>query len=113
MANPLTRGVLMGLGMALRTKDAVEAFARKLVDESSMNEEEGKRFVDDLLHQSEETRQGLNRMIEDRVRQILKDMGIAGDKDLQKLEARVAGLEAEMQVLRSASGGAEQKGTGA
>ncbi|MFW6330058.1 MAG: hypothetical protein ACOC28_08150, partial [Alkalispirochaetaceae bacterium] len=58
--NPFQEGLYAGLGLALRAKERVEEFGKKISEEYEMNEEEGKRFMDDLMKESEETKTRLD-----------------------------------------------------
>lgn len=97
MENPFRTGIYAGLGLALRTRDAVLETGRRIARESSMSEEEGRKFVDNLLKQSEETRGRLSGLVEDRVSEVMERLDVAKRSDIERLEKRIAELEATQQ----------------
>ena len=102
MENMMKQAVYTGIGFALRTRDAVMELGQRLVSESSMDEEEGKRFVNDLVHQSEEARQRLSTMIQERAEEVVASLNLPTRTDVENLNARIAALEAEVVRRRSA-----------
>ncbi|MFP4373588.1 MAG: phasin family protein [Spirochaetaceae bacterium] len=97
MENPIRTGIYAGLGLALRTRDAVLETGRRLARESSMSEEEGRKFVDDLLKQTENTRSRLSGLIEERVAEVMQRLDVAKRSDIERLEKRIAELETQQQ----------------
>ena len=93
MENPFRTGIYAGLGLALRTRDAVIDAGRRIVQESSMSEEEGRKFLDDLLKQSEDVRGRLSNLVEDRVAEVLNRFDLAKRSDIERLEKRIEELE--------------------
>ena len=75
------------------TKDKVEKVAKKISRDAEMSEEEGRKFVDELVTKSEETRKNIDRYISKHVEAALKKMNIPTRKDVEKLEQRLAKLE--------------------
>lgn len=94
--NLFQEGLYVGLGLALRTKEKVEEFGNKITEEHNMNEEEGKKFVDDLMKESEETKTKLDEVIESRLDSYLKDANIPSKKDIDKLSKKIDELEKKM-----------------
>jgi polyhydroxyalkanoate synthesis regulator phasin len=93
MDNPIRTGIYAGLGLALRTRDAVMETGRRIVQESSMSEDEGRRFVDDLLRQSEDLRGRLSELVEERVSDVLSRFDLARRSDIERLEQHITELE--------------------
>lgn len=65
MENPFRTGIYAGLGLALRTRNAVLETSRRIARENNMSEVEGRKFVDNLLQQSEDARGRLSERIDD------------------------------------------------
>jgi len=97
MDNPIRTGIYAGLGLALRTRDAVMDTGRRIAEESSMSEDEGRRFVDDLLKQSEDVRGRLSELVEERVSEVLNRFDLAKRSDIERLEQRITELESKLQ----------------
>lgn len=96
MENPIRTGMYAGLGLALRTRDAVLDTGRRVVQESSMSEDEGKKFLDDLLKQSDDVRQRFSELIQDRVSEVIGNFDLAKRSDIERLEKRIAELESQL-----------------
>ncbi|TVQ40716.1 MAG: hypothetical protein EA384_02305 [Spirochaetaceae bacterium] len=94
--NPFQEGLYAGLGLALRAKERIEEFGRKISDEYNMSEEEGKKFMDDLLKQSEETRTRLDEVIEKRLEAYLEQAGIPKKQDIDALSKKIDDLEKKL-----------------
>ena len=94
--NPFQEGIYAGLGLALRTKERIEDFAKKITKEHEMNEEEGKRFLDDLVKQSEETKTRLDEVIEKRLETYVADAGLPTKADIDKLTRKITELEKKL-----------------
>lgn len=94
--NPFQEGIYAGLGLALRTKERIEDFAKKITREYEMNEEEGKRFMDDLVKQSEETRTRLDEVIEKRLETYITEAGLPTKADIDKLTRKIGELEKKL-----------------
>ncbi|TVR67730.1 MAG: hypothetical protein EA427_12820 [Spirochaetaceae bacterium] len=94
--NPFQEGIYAGLGLALRTKERIEDFAKKIVHEHEMNEDEGKRFMDDLVKQSEETKTRLDEVIEKRLESYVAEAGLPTKADIDKLTRKITELEKKL-----------------
>lgn len=101
MSSTLEKFLYAGVGFALKGKDKVEEIANRIIEQSKLSQEEGRRFVEEMVAKSEETREEVRKMVEDQVRKTLKDMGIVTKSELEALEARMAALE---EKLKSSKG---------
>ncbi len=94
--NPFQEGLYAGLGLALRTKERIEEFAKKITSEYEMSEEEGKRFMDDMVKQSEETKTRLDEVIEKRLENYVNEAGLPTKADIDKLTRKIGELEKKL-----------------
>lgn len=94
--NIFQEGLYVGLGLAHRTKKKIEEFAQKITREYNMSEEEGKRFIDDLLKESEESETRLDELIEKRLQNYMKDANIPTKQDIDKLTKKIDQLEKKL-----------------
>jgi polyhydroxyalkanoate synthesis regulator phasin len=94
--NPFQEGLYAGLGMALRTKERVEEYAQKIASEYQMNEDEGKRFLDDMVKESKETRTRLDEIVEQRFQAFVDESGLPRKEDVDKLTKKIADLEKKL-----------------
>ncbi len=94
--NPFLEGLHVGLGLALRAKERIEEWGKKISEEYEMTEEEGKRFVQDLLKESEETKTRLDEVVESRLESYLEKAGVPKKKDIDKLSKKLSDLEKKL-----------------
>ena len=104
MKELLKKTLLTGIGFAVLTKEKVEEAARKIAEECKLSEEEGKKFVDELLKQSEETKKNLETKVEDLVQKTLDKWNVATRKDLEEIKARLDKLEQGSNVVEMEKG---------
>jgi polyhydroxyalkanoate synthesis regulator phasin len=93
----LRKTLYAGVGMAFMTRDKIEDLARKLAEESKLNEADVKKFIDELLKKSEETKAAFDGAIDKGVTAALERLDLARNRDLKALEARVKALESRAQ----------------
>ncbi len=94
--NIFQEGLYVGLGLANRTKKKIEEFGEKITKEYNMSEEEGKRFIDDLMKESEESDTRLDGLIEKRLENYMKDANIPTKKDIETLTKKIDQLEKKL-----------------
>jgi len=68
----IKKTMMAGIGFALKTRDEVEELARDLAQKGTMSEQEGRRFIDDLLKRYDDARGKLENRIENIVKEFLK-----------------------------------------
>ncbi|MCK4357095.1 phasin family protein [Candidatus Bipolaricaulota bacterium] len=72
--------------------------AEKIIEESKLSEEEGRKLVEDLLKQSEEARKNLEEEVKKTVADALKKLDIPSREDLENLNTRIEKLENQMET---------------
>jgi polyhydroxyalkanoate synthesis regulator phasin len=92
----LKKTLYAGVGMAFLTRDKIEEMAKKLAEEAKLSEADGKKFIDELLKKSEETKASFQRSVDSGVSAAMERMNLARDRDLKALEARVKALETRL-----------------
>ncbi|MHA1919039.1 MAG: phasin family protein [Promethearchaeota archaeon] len=93
MFDLLKKTMLTGIGIASMTKDKIEELGKKISAESKLNEEEGKKMVNDLLKQSEKAREDLENQVQKLVKKSLVKLDIPILEDFNRLEKRIKKLE--------------------
>ena len=93
MFDLLKKTILTGIGIASMTKDKIEKLGKKISEESKLTAEEGKKFVNDLLKQSEKARENLEAQVQKFVKNALEKLDIPTREDLNRLEKRIKKLE--------------------
>ncbi len=86
-------------GVAELTRHRAERIARDLVKAGDVREQTS-ALVRDLLERNRQNRQELLRFLRDEVRNQVQNLGLAAQRDLDRLERRVARLESERRETR-------------
>jgi len=87
--------MMTGIGLALKTKDEVEDWARDLVSRGELSENEGEKFVDELLKRYDEAREDLEKKIEKVTKEIMKKARVASMDELDSLKKEIEELRKE------------------
>lgn len=87
--------MMTGIGLALKTKDEVEDWARDLVTRGELSENEGEKFVDELLKRYDEAREDLEGKIEKVTKDIMKKARVASMDELDSLKKEIEELRKE------------------
>jgi len=98
MMDLLKRGILTGIGIASLTKDKIEELAEKIIEESKLSEEEGRKLVENLLKQSKEARKNLEEEVKKTVGDALEKLDVPCRKDVEDLRIRIERLESQMGI---------------
>jgi len=91
--------MMTGIGLALKTKDEVEDWARDLVTRGELSENEGEKFVDELLKRYDEAREDLERKIEKVTKEIMKKARVASMDELDSIKKEIEELRKENERL--------------
>lgn len=83
-----------GIGWISITTEKFKKTIEKFVEDGKISTEEGKKIVDEFMKNTESKREELEDQFKTVVDKILKSFSFAKKADLQKLEKRIADLEA-------------------
>jgi len=72
MFESMKKSLLAGVGLALKSKNEIEEIAKEFAQKSKMNQEEGRKLLDDLLKKYDDTREKLNDKVEEIVERVLE-----------------------------------------
>ena len=78
MSDLISRTLLVGLGLASLTKDAIQKSVEDLVKQSKISEAEGRKLVKDLRRRSTRARKGLEKHADTAVHNVLANLDVAG-----------------------------------
>ena len=87
------KGMLVGLGLALKTWDEVEELVKDLQKKGEMSESEGRKFLDEARARYQETQDSLEKYVENAVKAFLKKQNIVTTDELQELRREVEELK--------------------
>lgn len=95
----MKKTMMTGIGLALRTKDEVEVWARDLVTRGEVSENEGEKFVDELLKRYDEARENLESRIEKITQEFITKAKVASNDDVDELRKEIEELKKEVARL--------------
>jgi len=87
------KGLFLGLGLLVMTKEQVEKAVDELVKKGKISADESKKMVNRLIEAGEKEREHLDEALRERVKKILSELNIPTQKDLETLEERIRRLE--------------------
>jgi polyhydroxyalkanoate synthesis regulator phasin len=93
MVDLIKKTLLAGIGLAFLTKEKAEETAKKIVADTKIAEGEGRKFVNDLIKKSEETRANVEKLVSNSVRDALTKLDVPLRAEIKKLEDRIKELE--------------------
>jgi polyhydroxyalkanoate synthesis regulator phasin len=93
MSELIKRMGLMGLGLAILTKEKADELAAELVEKGQMNQEDSAAFVSDLVKKSEKQKTDLEKKINEEIKKAVGKLNLATKDDIKKLEKRIILLE--------------------
>lgn len=97
MIELIKKAMFTGIGVASLTKEKVETVAKEFVDKAGLSEDEGKKFVQDILVKSAESKEDVRKQVEEIVSSTLEKMNLAKDTDVQELKDEIAKLRSEIE----------------
>jgi polyhydroxyalkanoate synthesis regulator phasin len=77
MSNLFNRALLVGLGLASLTKDAIQQTAEDLVNRSKISEAEGRKLVKDLQRRSARAQKALEKQVDSAVHTVFENVNVA------------------------------------
>lgn len=89
----MKKAMLTGLGMALKTQAEIEEMTRELINKSKMSEDEGKKFIDDMMKKYDNARKDMEKQIKDGIADYMTKADIASKKELDALKKEVEELK--------------------
>src|SRR5699024_6388000 len=89
MRNMIQKGLALGLGLAVTTKEQVEKVVDELVEKGELTKQESKQYVDELVAKGEETKQDIDERINQKLKQSLSELDLATKEEVNELKKRV------------------------
>ena len=93
MIDLVKKTMLTGIGLALQTRDEVEALAKEVTEKGKMSEKEGTKFLDELMKRYEETKGILETRVEKAVKEFLKKADVVTGDELKALKKEIRELK--------------------
>jgi len=93
MIDLMKKTLLAGIGLALKTKDEVEDFAKEIEKKLNMTEKDGKNFLKDLQKRYDEAQEKLEERVEKTVKKLLKKADIVTTEELKGLKKEIRSIK--------------------
>lgn len=93
MKNLIQKGIYIGLGLAMLSKEQVEKIVEELVEKGEVPVTESKNLVSDIINKGEKQQQVLEAKLREKIKEVLVELNIASKDDLAQLEERINNLK--------------------
>ncbi len=97
MIDSIKKALLTGVGLAAMSKEKIEEWAKNFAQEAKLAEGEGKKFVEDILKQTEEARKNAEEQVSNFTRKALDKLGLHTRAEYDELKKRVEDLEKKLE----------------
>ena len=98
MKELIKRGLALGLGLAVTTKEQVEKLVEEMVKKGELGREESAAYVGEMVRRGEEVKKELERIINQKVKEKLEEFQLATKEDIRRLEQRLNQIESRSQT---------------
>lgn len=95
MKDLIKKGLALGLGLAVVSKEQIEKLVDELVKKGEVTAAESKDLVQELFEKGEAEKMLINERFREQFAQLLKELNIPTKADLERLEQRIKVLENE------------------
>lgn len=103
MFDLVKKGMLTGIGLALKTWDEVEEMVKDLQKRGEMSESEGRKFLDEIQKRYEEAQEKLEKRVEQTVKDFLKKASIVTTDELKELKKEIRELKSIINAMTEKS----------
>lgn len=101
----LKKTLYAGVGLAFFTKDKLEEIGKRMAEEAKLNEEDAKKFIDEVLRKSEEAKEAFEKAVHTGVKATLEKLDIPRRAEWKALEERVSALESRAKAPENRTAG--------
>ena len=88
----LKKGLLTGVGLALRSKNEIEDLAKEFAEKSKMSQSEAKNFLTECQQKYEDAKTSFDKKIEGTIEKILLKLDLPSKSDIKALNKRIDAL---------------------
>ena len=91
------KAMMTGIGIASMTREKLEELAKNIAEESKLAEDEGKKFVDEVLREADEAKKNIEVQVKDLVDRALEKLDLTKKSETEALKAKIAELENKLK----------------
>jgi len=99
--NLLKQLLMIGIGTTSLVAEKLQEVTDQWVREGTINPEDGKRFIDDMMERLKMDQQSLEELMQRQVRNMMQDMGVPRQAELDELRGRLDRLERQLRDLEN------------
>ncbi|GAA0489315.1 ATP synthase subunit B [Salinibacillus aidingensis] len=96
MKDTVKKGLSLGIGLALTSKEHAEKVLDDLVKKGELTKQESKEFFNEIRERGEESQEELDGKIHEKLNKVLNDLNVATKEDLSDLEKRLEQIEQQL-----------------
>lgn len=104
MIDLIKKAAFTGIGVASLTTEKIEELARELIDKSKMPEQEGEKFVEEMVKKAEESKESLKGQVEAMALGAMAKVQKLKQEELDAIKEEIATLKEEVKSLKEALG---------
>ena len=93
MKDLINKGLTLGLGLAVVSKEQIDKLVDELVKKGEVSTAESKELARELFEKGEAEKKEMNIRIHEQVEKLLRDLNIPTKADIERLEQRIQDLE--------------------
>ncbi len=97
MIELIKKAMFTSLGFASLTKDKIEDVANEFVEQGAINEQEGKKLVQELFNQVEQSQKDMEVKVESYVNAVIGKIDIATKSDIDELSDKLRAIEKKVE----------------
>ncbi|WP_434512127.1 phasin family protein [Desulfitobacterium sp. AusDCA] len=107
MMDLLKKGLALGLGLAIVSKEQIEKVVDELVKKGDVSVAESKDLIHELVEKGEEQQKELNSKIKDQIQKLFTELNVPTQADIDRLEKRIANLENQLGNVQGHTPGSD------
>jgi len=101
MFDVIKKTLEVGLGAVTMTQEKLKEITDELVVKGNLTEKEGGDILKELLKTADDSRRKLRETVEDQVRKVITELGLATSSDIKTLEGKIEALEKKLEKSKA------------
>lgn len=97
MLDSIKKSLLTGVGLALRSKKEIETLAKEFAEQSEMDQEEAKKFLEECRKRYDDAKSEFDEKLEITIELILKRLDLPSRSDIEALNKRMDDLAEKLE----------------
>jgi len=100
MFDTIKKVAFTGMGVAALTREKVEELSKELIVKGKLTEQEGEKFVQEMLVKAEESKAAVKEQTEKIVMSAMDKVPLVKADDVQQLRDEIAALRRELEEIK-------------